>query len=103
MNNQEYLQSFDQWELLGYWNEFCEVKKRLDDKIYFNDAEFLDQFKGDNDCHWLACRLFYGDYSPMHDFVRINGYGNLDTTDFLTDWIDGQDFIDWLNSYVEPE
>lgn len=45
-----------------------------------NDEEFYNSFFLDNPME-LARSIYYGNYEYCHDYVRFNGYGNLETTD----------------------
>lgn len=45
-----------------------------------NDEEFYNSFFLDNPME-LARAIYYGDYEYWHDYVRFNGYGNLESRD----------------------
>jgi hypothetical protein len=61
-------------------NQFCENAERSDDEFYENDEEFLQMFFSDR-LDELARAIFYGDYRYMDEYIRFNGYGNLETFD----------------------
>ena len=48
--------------------------------------EFDDTFC-DTPAWNVARAAFYGDFRPCDSFFRFNGYGNLESTDCLSDWI----------------
>lgn len=49
-----------------------------DDYIADNDEYGLSTLLGDDhDLHWVACRIFYGEYNPNDEYVKLDGYGNL--------------------------
>lgn len=69
-------------EIFDLNNTFCEEANYCDDIIYSNDDDFLDMaFSSKIDAVRAAV---YGDYNYHHDFVKFNGYGNLETFDRLT-------------------
>ena len=42
------------------------------------DMEYdLDMFAEGHDVHWIACRIFYGNFNPNDDYFNFDGYGNL--------------------------
>lgn len=53
------------------WNGSFEHLERYD---MYGD---LDMFAEGNEAYWFACRIFYGDFNPNHDYFNFNGYGNL--------------------------
>lgn len=50
--------------------------------VFSNDEEFFNTFKF-IDGFSLACKVYYGDYRPGDEYVRFDGYENLES---LTDW-----------------
>lgn len=82
--------NLDDKSLLRIHTEFNEY-----DHVYDNtDPDFFDRyFENTDDAVRAVC---YGDYEYMAPFVRFNGYGNLETTWNLKDFI----YIDELADYV---
>ena len=85
MNYVELVKRLEDSDLVALHNRYCDEMIAPDNEIYTNDSEFLDLFQEGNDAHWLACRVFYGDYNPCHDWVAVNGYGNLVSSDYPSD------------------
>lgn len=48
-----------------------------------DDIESLSGVYGSGryDAQWLADRVFFGDYEPGHDYIRLDGYGNFESID----------------------
>lgn len=90
----EYLNNLDDNELLSLHREFLEDMQYCDDEIY--DMDEFDEIMG-NETPWdIARKCFYGDFCPNHAYFKFNGYGNLISTDYLTEWIDLDNLIEWL-------
>lgn len=90
MNKQEviedYLNSLSTSEMVEVYNRFCESVNDTDSEIHENDEEFFKTFfKTTSDAVRAVC---FGNYEYCHEYVRFNGYGNLDTTDYpVSDWM----------------
>ena len=59
-------------------------------------------------CGWkpsdIALRIAYGDFHPNRAFFRFDGYGNLESTDYLNDWLDSyviSDLADWYEEHKD--
>ena len=77
----EYLLAHDDDELVEVVQAINSFNGELDFLQYWdNDEEFFNTFFY-NDPMELARAIYYGDYNYSHDYVRFNGYGNLETTD----------------------
>jgi len=60
------------------------------------DMDDLDEIMHGQDAHWIACRVHFGDFNPMDDYFRFDGYGNLislSTYDFEDEISDNADEI----------
>jgi hypothetical protein len=76
-----------------------------DDQIYENDEEFFNMFYA-NDVFGAVQRAVYGEYNPMHDYVTLDGYANLQSIekDRLDRFIDDDKiarFLDANEQYLE--
>jgi len=69
-------------ELLILNNVFCDVMDYHDDHIFYNDEEFFNMFFGNKPIEGARAAV-YGDYNFHHDYVKFNGYGNLESIDFI--------------------
>lgn len=74
------LNSLDTNELIQVNNSFA-IENNYDSEVYINDEEFFELYfpKGID----AVRAAFYGDYNYSHDYVRINGYGNLESFDYF--------------------
>ena len=76
----EYLLNNEE-ELLHVIQEINCFNGELDFLEYWdNDEDFFNTFFYNNPME-LARAIYYGDYNYTHDYVRFNGYANLETTD----------------------
>lgn len=90
------INEMDDSELIQLNNEYCESINAMDDIIYANDSEFLEMFFADN-VDALARAIFYGDYNYSHNWVRFNGYGNLETFN----WFETKDLCELVPTMAE--
>jgi uncharacterized protein YycO len=72
------INAMDDSELIQLNNEYCQDINAGDSEIFGNDEDFLSTFFANNPDS-LARAIFYGDYNYSHNYVRFNGYGNLET------------------------
>lgn len=70
-------------ELIEVNNIFCDLMHYHDDVIYNHDEDFYSMFFGGNPME-SARAAYYGEYNYHHEYVRFNGYGNLETFDYMT-------------------
>lgn len=79
-------------------NTFCDISSYVGLYIYINDEDFFqDYFKNRID---IARAISYGDYRFSDEYVRFDGYGNLESMDFL-DLNDLADCVDNIADSVE--
>jgi hypothetical protein len=75
------INNMDCEELVQLNNEYCEAINGMDSMIYSNDDDFLDEsFNTKAD---LARAITYGDYRYMDNWVTFNGYGNLESFQYM--------------------
>ncbi|MFM1781644.1 MAG: phage SIOphi [Pseudomonadota bacterium] len=63
-------------------NIFCDVMSCYDDQIFGNDEEFFNMFFEGKPMEAARAAVF-GDYNFHHEYVKFNGYGNLESFDFI--------------------
>lgn len=76
------------YEIMAIHNQYCELVSYHDDIIFENDAYIINELFSEP---FEAIRsMYYGDYSPNHEFFKFNGYGNLQSiADYnLLDYVD---------------
>lgn len=69
-------------DLVQLNNEYCEAINGMDSNIYSNDNDFLEDYfntKAD-----LARAITYGDFRYMDNWVRFDGYGNLESFNYMS-------------------
>jgi hypothetical protein len=79
----ETINAMDENELVQLNNEYCQSINATDSEIFGNDEDFFDNFFSNSPMR-LAQAVYYGDYHYYHEFVRFNGYGNLETFQNMT-------------------
>lgn len=82
-------------EIMELNNLLCEDLNNMDDLIYYNDEEFFEiYFTKALDA---VQAVHFGNYNYSDDFVKFNGYGNLDSFSFL----DENNLPDLLPNMIE--
>jgi hypothetical protein len=90
------INEMDSQELIQLNNEYCESINAVDDQVFSNDEDFLNTFFYNNPDS-LARAISYGEYHYSHNFVRFNGYGNLESFDYF----DTDDLIELVPTMAE--
>ena len=78
-------------EMSGYDGSFEELN------AYENDEEFFNTFFSDNPIEAVRA-TYFGDYSFSDDYVRFNGYGNLES---LNDYDYEEELEDYRDEIVD--
>ena len=78
----DYINSMNDDEVIELHNSYCEAAGCEDDRIY-SMYELDELLEGRTPTDILSMG-FYGDFRPQHDFFWFNGYGNLQTADYVT-------------------
>lgn len=89
----EYLENLSDGDLLSLWNEYSGENCR-DGDIYCMDE--FNELCGNMEPSDLANRIFYGKFNPNDTYFIFNGYANLESSDYLEDFID----IDELAQHI---
>ena len=101
----ETIETMKEYELIELWNSYCEAAHYYDDKIEFM-VDLPEMFS--DDIFNLLNRFYYGHDSngnesqanPNRNYFKLNGYGNIITTDYPTDFINIDELADFI---VEEE
>lgn len=76
----EVLESLSSDELMQVNNRYCDANG-YNDTIYYNNSDELNSlFSSPSDALRAAS---YGNYNYSHSYFRINGYGNLESFQFV--------------------
>jgi hypothetical protein len=88
-------ENLDDSEKLNLWREFCDENSRSDDEIYCFDDEFFNMFFSNAPME-AARAVKFGDVNWSHDYIKFDGYGNLESVKDPIDYIDEAELISWL-------
>jgi len=78
-------ENFNSNQLLELNNAYCEAINNMDNQIFSNDNDFFEMFfPNAGDGLRVAQAVFYGDYKYSHDYVMFDGYGNLQSYDYIS-------------------
>lgn len=92
----EEINCFDNDQMVQLNNEYCDQQNYPDDQIYSNDANFFADVYG-GDVMEAVRAVSYGDYNYTHDWVKFNGYGNLESMNV----IDEDDLCESIDTIAE--
>ena len=94
-------------------NRFEDLAREFISEEYFGDTLYdmddLDELMGGEMPHDIARKIWFGDFNPMSDYWKFNGYGNLESFEYVSDWIDRyvpeSEFYTWLldGGYITSE
>jgi hypothetical protein len=84
---EEYVNGLDRYDLVNLHNEYCQEQGCHDDEIYANSDDFFNTFF-DGKVIEAVRAVSYGEYNYNDNFVRFDGYGNLESFNDPTDHID---------------
>lgn len=87
----DHIINLDADDLMQLHNEYCEANNYPDDMIYINDDEFIDMVYPRTSEFTKALASAGVQYCYNHDFVRFDGYGVLESSDDVSDFIHGYD------------
>jgi hypothetical protein len=60
-----------------------EILGNFNDEIFYNEDEFFNTFFYENVIGAIQC-VSYGDYRYSDNYVKFNGYGNLESFNFMS-------------------
>jgi hypothetical protein len=85
-------------QLIDINNTYCQSCNMYDDEIYNNDEEFFEMFYPNaGDGLKVAQAVFYGNYNYSHNYVRFNGYGNLESMEYIS----ADNLCEWVDTMAE--
>lgn len=82
----EYLTDLTDLDLVNTWNEYAR-EHDSDNEIYNNDEEFFEVFFSGRTMDAIRA-VSYGDYRYQDEYIKFNGYANLETFNNAEDHID---------------
>jgi hypothetical protein len=93
----EIISDLDDWDLLDLHNEYCRANNYYDDEIF--DMAMIDDLLYEAKPSKILMMAYYGDFNPNHGYFRFDGYGNLDSFDFLRDVVDCEEIAEFVVEY----
>jgi hypothetical protein len=79
----EEINDMDSDGLINLNNRYCEEVNYYDDMIYENGQDFFETHFS-NDIMEAVRAASYGEYDYSDNYVKFNGYGNLESLDYIT-------------------
>jgi predicted DNA-binding helix-hairpin-helix protein len=70
-------------QLVELNNDYCTSASYHDDEIHTNDEDFFSTYF-ENDVIGAVRAASYGNYSYSHNYVKFNGYGNLESFSYFS-------------------
>lgn len=89
-------------ELEGMVQECCSYDDSLEEYYYYENDEYFFRTRYKDDMMSAVRAVCFGHYNYMDDYVRVNGYGNLDSKsshDYKSELMDNQEEI--VERYAE--
>ena len=91
----DYINSMGVEEKIALHNSYCDAAGFEDDRIY-SMYELDELLEGRTPTDILSIG-FYGDFRPYHDFFWFNGYGDLETANYISEM---QISVDEIADYI---
>jgi hypothetical protein len=88
------IHEMDSSDLIDLNNIYCQ-EKNLEDEVWTNEDEFFEVFFSDTKPLDLLRSAYYGNYKTSDNYVKFNGYGNLESFDYfeVKDLVDSPEVI----------
>ena len=90
----EYLKAVNDSKLIQHYNTMCS-EHDMDRYIFDNDEHFFNEMFG-QDVIKAVQATQYGDYRYSDSYVVFNGYGNLDSFNYGSDYIDTDELAEFI-------
>lgn len=108
------IENLNESDKLTVHNLMCDFYNRPDDTVYNNDEDFFNEMLHGTKPYEIARMIHFGDWNFAHDYVRFDGYGNLESAYNVDDLIDADqiaecvleypnEFTDWLSLEEDEE
>jgi len=83
----------DDHDLVMMHNTYCQNSNDPDNEIFENSDDFFETFFDGRVTEAIRA-AFYGTYDYPDDWVKFNGYANLESSNDPMDWIDTSALVD---------
>jgi hypothetical protein len=99
------INAMSQSDLINLNNIYArEIQGNFDNEIWDNDEDFFNSFF-ENDVMGVVRAISYGDFRFMDNFVKFDGYGNLESFNFfdINDLCELPETmaVDIINNFIE--
>ena len=78
----DYINSMNAEEIVELHNRYCEAASYYDDYVFSMDE--LDEILYGRTPTDILLMSFHGSFNPHHSFFWFNGYGNLESADYMS-------------------
>lgn len=78
----EAIHEMESSELIDLNNTYCQ-ECNIDGEVWHNDEEFFEVFFSETKPLDLLRSAHWGDYNPNDNYVKFNGYGNLESFNYF--------------------
>lgn len=97
----EILENMNDDELFTLWNDYCANNSMSDNEVYEFDDDFFETYFEGRPAE-AARALFFGDVKNWNDaYITFNGYGNLKSSNYITDLISVGDLAGYIEDHQE--
>ena len=93
------LEYMDEHELYHVWHIRCDVLNIMDDSIF--DMDDFNELMNGHEPIEIANRIAFGDFNPNDNYFQFDGYGNLVSFNYLSNFLHLTYLADEINDYDE--
>lgn len=91
----DYFNNLDTEDIIFLWDDYIEAEFEGYGYVAENDVEIIENLFPDTFDGIRAA--FYGNYKPYDEFLQLSKRGNLNSSDDISDLIDYDELIEYLN------
>ena len=86
------------------YNEWLCENNYSDEEIFFNDEDFFNTFFNNSPME-AARAAFYGNWNYCHGYVKFNGYGNLQSSNYPDElmYMKEEYWSSWIDDNIDLE
>jgi hypothetical protein len=95
----EAIHEMDSSELIDLNNIYCQ-ENNIEGEVWHNDEEFFEVFFSNTKPLDLLRSAHCGEYTPNDNYVKFNGYGNLESFDYF-EVKDLEDFPEVIAEHIK--
>ena len=95
----ELLKDISEEDICDVWNAYIYEREDYDNEIFTSDR-FNEVCEG-MDADTIACKVFFGDFNPTHNYFKFDGYANFKSSDWASDFVYYDDLADYILEHKE--